>query len=97
MPLILLMGAILFSMLTINVGRLGLPLTMSSLEYTAGAVTTAQVVAGMVTLPFAYFLGTLSDRIGRKNILILGYMLAAGGVLVLIRAEQPGNFGFPRA
>jgi MFS transporter, DHA1 family, multidrug resistance protein len=92
MPLILLMGAILFSMLTINVGRLGLPLTMTALEYTASAVTTAHVVAGMVTLPFAYFLGTLSDRFGRKNILILGYMLAAGGVLVLIRAEQAWEF-----
>lgn len=91
-PLLLLMGAILFSMLTINVGRLSLPLSMNSLEYTAGAVTTANVVAGMVTLPFAYFLGTLSDRFGRKNILILGYLLAAAGVLILVRADQTWEF-----
>jgi MFS family permease len=91
-PLFLLMGAIMFSMLTINVGRLTLPISMNTLEYTAGAVTSANVIAGMVTLPFAYFLGALSDRLGRKNILILGYMFAAAGVLLLVRAEQIWEF-----
>jgi MFS transporter, DHA1 family, multidrug resistance protein len=91
-PLFLLMGAIMFSMLTINVGRLTLPMSMNTLEYTAGAVTTANVVAGLVTLPFAYFLGTLSDRFGRKNILILGYILSAAGVLLLVVASQTWEF-----
>lgn len=92
LPLFLLMAAIMLSMLTINVGRLTLPISMNLLEYTAGAVTTANVVAGMVTLPFAYFLGTLSDRFGRKNILILGYVTAAAGVLLLVSADQAWEF-----
>jgi MFS transporter, DHA1 family, multidrug resistance protein len=92
MPLLLLLLAILFSMLTINAGRLGFPLVMKLLEYTPGSVSTAMAFGGLVTLPFAYSLGRLSDRFGRKNILILGYMFAAGGVLLLIAANHTWHF-----
>ncbi|MFU8773032.1 MAG: MFS transporter [Anaerolineales bacterium] len=91
-PLLLLLSAIFLSMMTINVGRLGLPLSMSSLEYTPGEVTTAMAFGGLVTLPFAYFLGVLSDRLGRKNVLTLGYMMAASGVLALIVSSQAWHF-----
>ena len=91
-PLLLLMGAILLSMTTVNIGRLAVPLLMDSLQYSAGAVTTANAVAGVVTLPFAYFLGTLSDRLGRKTVLSLGYLLAAGSVLILIVAGPLWHF-----
>jgi MFS family permease len=96
-PLLLLLSAIFLSMMTINVGRLGLPLTMSWLNYTPGAVTTTMAIGGLVTLPFAYFLGVLSDRFGRKNILILGYMMAAAGVLFLIISTQAWHFAIASA
>jgi MFS family permease len=91
-PLLMLMGAILLSMTTVNVGRLVVPLLMDSLQYSAGDVTTANAIAGMVTLPFAYFLGTLSDRLGRKTVLSLGYLLAGGSVLILIVAGPLWHF-----
>lgn len=92
LPLLLLLLAILFSMLTINVGRLGFPLIMRLQEYSPGAVSTAMAFGGLITLPFAYYLGTLSDRFGRKNILILGYLIAAGGVLLLTTSSQTWHF-----
>jgi MFS family permease len=96
-PLLLLLAAIFLSMMTINVGRLGLPLSMSWLNYTPGAVTTTMAIGGLVTLPFAYYLGVLSDRFGRKNILILGYMMAAAGVLSLIVSSQAWHFAMASA
>jgi MFS transporter, DHA1 family, multidrug resistance protein len=92
MPLLLLLSAILFSMLTINAGRLGFPLVMRFLEYSPGAVSSAMAFGGLVTLPFAYYMGLLSDRLGRKTILMSGYMFAAGGVLLLIGASQIWHF-----
>jgi MFS family permease len=91
-PLALLMMAILFSMIAINVGRLGMPMVMDLLEFTPGEITSATAVAGLVTLPFSYFLGMLSDRLGRKSILILGYLMAAAAVLMLVLASQTWQF-----
>ena len=90
-PLLLLLSAIFLSMMTINVGRLGLPLSMSALNYTPGVVTTTMAVGGLVTLPFAYFL-RVSDRFGRKNVLILGYMMAASSVLLLNHTTEAWHF-----
>jgi MFS family permease len=92
MPLLLLLLAIFFSMLTINAGRLGLPLVMNGQAYSPGAVSTAMAFGGLITLPFAYFLGLLSDRFGRKNILILGYIFATGSVLLLLGSNQTWHF-----
>ena len=91
-PILLLMGAILFSMTTVNTGRLALPVLMSSLQYSPRDVTTANVMAGLITLPFAYSLGTLSDRMGRKMVLSLGYLLAGAAVLVLFFAGPLWQF-----
>ena len=91
-PIILLMGAILLSMTTVNTARLALPLLMNSLQYTPRDVTTANVVAGLITLPFAYSLGTLSDRMGRKTVLSMGYLLAGAAVLVLFVAGPLWQF-----
>jgi MFS family permease len=92
MPLLLLLMAILLSMTAVNVGRLSLPLTMKSLAFTPGAVSTAMAMAGLVTLPFAYFLGSLSDRLGRKTVLIFGYLVAIVGVSLLIISNQTWQF-----
>lgn len=91
-PLLLLLLAILFAMMTINIGRLGLPLVMELQLYTPGEVATVMALGGLVTLPFAFFLGLLSDRLGRKTILILGYLMAALGVLILIPASASWQF-----
>ena len=67
-PLVMLMGAILLAMTTVNIGRLVLPLLMDSLQYSATSVTTANAVAGVVTLPFAYFLGrSLAGWVARQS------------------------------
>jgi DHA1 family multidrug resistance protein-like MFS transporter len=43
-------------------------------------------------IPVTLLIGTLSDRLGRKGFLILGYVLAAGGALTLSTATQLWHF-----
>lgn len=88
----LLAAAALLSALTISVGRLGLSLSMDAHDFSASAVSSANVVAGLVTLPLVCLMGTLSDRLGRKQMLMLSYMISAGSVLALIVAAQLWHF-----
>ncbi len=88
----LLAAAALLSALTISVGRLGLSLSMDAHDFSASAVSSANVVAGLVTLPLVFLMGTLSDRFGRKQMLMLSYLITAGSVLALIVAAQLWHF-----
>lgn len=80
----LLAAAALLSALTISVGRLGLSLSMDAHDFSASAVSSVNVVAGLVTLPLVFLMGTLSDRFERKQMLMLSYLITAGSVLALI-------------
>jgi MFS family permease len=82
----------LLSAATINVSRLGTSLSMQALEFSASAVASTAAVSGLVTIPVALTIGTLSDRLGRRRFLSLSYLLAAAGALSLIVASQLWHF-----
>lgn len=84
----LLLLAALLSAMTVRVGRLGLSLSMKASFFTPGDIANANVVGGLVTLPVVLWFGMLSDRLGRKRALALGYLVAAGGALTLSVAGQ---------
>ncbi len=88
---LLLFGSLLSS-LGINISRLGTSLTMQSLNFSAGAISSSATVSGLISIPVAILIGILSDRIGRRGFLMLGYLLAAGGTLVLSSADQLWQF-----
>jgi MFS family permease len=88
----LLLVAALLSAITVRVGRMGLSLSMQAEQFSAGAIANASVVGGLVTIPVALWFGTLSDRLGRKRLLLVGFLVAAGGALALSTAHQLWQF-----
>ena len=71
---------------------LGRPLIMLKLGLDTTAVGNAIAVSSAVTLPLPFIMGRLSDRIGRKRLLILCFGVAALGVLLLTGASLPWHF-----
>lgn len=84
--------SILLSAMSISVNRLGLSLTMKDLHYSAGAISGANVIGGLVTIPIVLWFGKLSDHLGRKLFLLSGYLLAALGGVILLLAGHLWHF-----
>lgn len=82
----------LLSGVAVNVGRLGMPLSMQVLDFSASAVASTATVSGLVTIPIVLLIGVLSDRLERKRFLMLAYALAAAGVMLLVIASQLWHF-----
>jgi MFS family permease len=88
----LLLVAFLLSAIAMSTGRLGTSLSMQALSFSPGAVASTATVSGLATIPLALLIGALSDRLGRKRFLMLGYLLAAGGALTLSMASELWHF-----
>jgi MFS family permease len=88
----LLLVATLLSAVTVRVGRMGLSLSMQAEQFSPGAIANASVVGGLVTIPVALWFGALSDRLGRKRLLMAGFLVAAGGALTLSTAHLLWQF-----
>ncbi|MBK8901962.1 MAG: MFS transporter [Anaerolineaceae bacterium] len=76
----------------LNIGRFGTTVSMQLLAFSPGAVASTATVSGLVAIPVTFYIGALSDRLGRKRILALGYSLSAVGVLLLITAVHLWHF-----
>jgi MFS family permease len=82
----------LLSAATINVSRLGTSFSMQALNFSASAVASTAAISGLVTIPVAFYIGALSDRLGRRRFLSFSYLLAAAGALSLILASELWHF-----
>ena len=88
---LLLLSALLVAM-TISISRLGLSLSMKAALFSAAEIARTNVVGGLVTIPFVIGFGLLSDRLGRRLFLVIGYFLAALSTLLLVSASQSWHF-----
>ena len=84
--------ATILSSVTIFMGRLGTSLSMESLHFTSTLVSSTAAVGGLIALPVIPLLGLLSDRVGRRGLLVLLYITATLGVLVLNSASALWHF-----
>jgi len=91
-PFYLLLLIVFMSTVAIYVGRLSTSLAMQSLDFSARAVSSTSVVASLFAIPITPLLGSLSDRLGRRRLLWLGYLLAAAGALILTASTQIWHF-----
>jgi len=91
-PFYMLLLMVFLSTVAIYVGRLSTSLAMHSLDFTARAVSSTSVVASLFAIPLTPLIGSLSDRLGRRRLLWLGYALAAAGALILTASTQLWHF-----
>lgn len=89
--LFLLLTIFLASM-TVSIGRMGISLAMKGQGFSASGVSTANAIGGLVTIPVTLLIGSFSDRLGRKRFLALGYLFAAAGTAMLMRAHEIWQF-----
>lgn len=87
-----LLATVLLASMTVSVGRMGLSLAMKSEQFSAGAVSTANAIGGLVTIPVTLLIGILSDKLGRKRLLVFGYVIAMGSAAMLVRAQELWQF-----
>jgi MFS family permease len=88
----LLVLAVLFSSVTVSIIRMGLSLSMKEVHISPAAISSSNVIGGLVTIPVVMGIGVLSDRLGHKLFLALGYILAMLGSLILLEANQLWHF-----
>jgi MFS family permease len=71
---------------------LGSALLMNNLGFDASAISSTLAASGLVTLPFPLVLGWLSDRIGRKSLLIVCYIASVASLITLAGASVLWHF-----
>jgi len=73
------------------------PLIMDRLRFGATAISATATVGGVIGLPLPFLIGWLSDRFGRKPLLIVCYLATAMGLVILASALFLWHFGVTSA
>jgi MFS family permease len=89
---ILLLGSAFFGSLAWLAGRLGLFVAMSELGFAATAISLSSAVGAIVSLPVPLVLGRLSDRAGRRRLMVGCYLAGLAGLVVLAWAQHLAGF-----
>lgn len=87
-----LLAGILLSAVTVSVGRLGISLMMKSQAFSLSAISSTSMASGLMAMPIIALTGSAADRWGHRRVLVLGYLVAAAGTLILIFANQLWHF-----
>lgn len=88
----LILGSALAIMAAIQVGNIAALLTMEAQQFSTSAISSTTVVSGLLTIPVALFAGSLADRIGRRTLLLLSYLLVILTVMPLATASELWHF-----
>jgi MFS family permease len=80
---VLLLLASLAAGLAYSVVILGRSLVMNGLGFSAAAIASTVAVSGVATMPLPAVIGRLSDRVDRKRLMALSYLLGSAGLFVL--------------
>ena len=67
-------------------------LIMDQRHFLAADITSTVAVGGLISIPFPFVIGWLSDRVGRKPLIIICYLATAICVLVLIISTSLWHF-----
>lgn len=76
----------------VAVGNLSLTLSMQALRFSPQAISSTTVISGLVAIPVTFFIGSLSDRVGRRRVLALNFVLITLVALGMMRAVSLWHF-----
>jgi MFS family permease len=88
--LMLIMGVLAAA--AVSVGNLSLTLSMQALQYSPQAISSTTVISGLAAIPVTFFIGSLSDRVGRRRVLALNFVLITIVVVGMMRAAALWHF-----
>jgi MFS family permease len=88
----LLLLASLIATVAVFVNILGRSLTMNHLNFSAAAIASTGAVGGAIALPLPVLLGLLSDRIGRKPLMISCYLAGLLSMVLLAMSTSLWHF-----
>jgi MFS family permease len=71
---------------------MGRSLLMDSMGFDTSAITSTVAVSGLITLPFPFLLGLLSDRVSRKPLLIFCYLISTLSLIILATSHVLWHF-----
>lgn len=71
---------------------LGSPLVMNSLGYSAASISSTQAALGAVAIPLPFLVGWLSDRVGRRWLLMVAFAAASAALFTLANATLLWHF-----
>jgi DHA1 family multidrug resistance protein-like MFS transporter len=89
---VLLLIAHLLSSVIIAIGYIGRSLAMDNIGFSSTAITSTAVIGGFVLLPFPLLIGWLSDKLGRKLLMILSYLCFALCTVLFIFSKSLWHF-----
>jgi MFS family permease len=88
----LLLLASLMATVANSIRILGASLALDELGFGAAAISSTGAVGGAVILPLPLLVGWLSDRLGRRRFLALGYLSGTLGLLVMAASVSLWHF-----
>ncbi len=75
-----------------SMAALGRSLSMNNLGFSVTAISSTLVVSGLVSIPFPFILGWLSDRLGRKKMMAFCYLSYIFCILILAFSRSLWHF-----
>ena len=74
------------------VSHMGRSLAMIDLGFPSAAISSTTTICGLVILPLRFAIGWLSDRIGRKRLMVLCYLVRTVGLLAMCASKTLWQF-----
>ena len=65
---------------------------MSNLKFSPLEISSTGAIGGLISIPFPFLMGWLSDRIGRKTFLFVGYVTTFTAIVLLAFSKELWNF-----
>lgn len=65
---------------------------MNDLKFSPLEINSTGAIGGLIAMPFPFLMGWLSDRIGRKTFLFLGYLTALASIILLAFSQTLWSF-----
>jgi len=65
---------------------------MSNLKFSPLEISSTGAIGGLISIPFPFLMGWLSDRIGRKTFLFVGYLTTFTAIVLLAFSKELWNF-----